>query len=97
MTHRRELTASERAARARDLARRATAAAIGFIPVAIVIIEESKDYLPAELAAAALGALAVASRVLANPATLAWIAHYAPWLEPGEDSGGSTSRRYPVE
>lgn len=67
---------------------------MGFIPVALVILEESKDVLPAELAAAATGALMVASRVLANPATRAWLAHYAPWLDPGEggDKGSDVYR-----
>lgn len=92
MTHRKIKEPEKRRARHIDTARRWVAAAVGFIPVALLILEESKDVLPAELAAAATGALLVVSRVLSSPVTQAWIAHYAPWLEPGEVEGGGKGR-----
>lgn len=68
--------------KAADKIRRFISAAVGFIPVAIVILEESRDLLPAELAAAASGTLLVVSRILANPATRSWLVVFAPWLLP---------------
>lgn len=79
MTHRRQEKRTWQAKTA-DKLRRFTAALVGFVPVAIVIIEESRDLLPAELAAAASGTLIVVSRVLANPATRSWLVVFAPWL-----------------
>lgn len=83
MTHRRQerRTWQEKTA---DNIRRFIAALVGFIPVALVIMEESRDLLPAELAAAASGTLLVVSRVLANPATRSWLIVFAPWLLPSD-------------
>lgn len=79
MTHRRQehRTWQEKTA---DKLRRFISALVGFVPVARVIIEESRDLLPAELAAAASGTLLVVSRILANPATRSWLDVFAPWL-----------------
>lgn len=79
MTHRKQVQRTWPAKTA-DRIRRFISAAVGFIPVAIVILEESRDLLPAELAAAASGTLLVVSRVLANPATRSWLVVFAPWL-----------------
>ena len=83
MTHRKQEQRTWRAKTADNL-RRFIAALVGFIPVAIIIIEESRDLLPAELAAAASGTLIVVSRVLANPATRSWLVVFAPWLLPSD-------------
>lgn len=79
MTHRKQEKRTWQSKTA-DKIRWLISAAVGFIPVAIVILEESRDLLPAELAAAASGTLLVVSRVLANPATRSWLEVFAPWL-----------------
>lgn len=63
-----------------DRLKRAISATIGFVPVALVILQESEGYLPAEIVAAGTGTLVVVSRILSDPALQTWAMTYAPWM-----------------